>query len=293
MTAYKKAKLAINHRPEIKEAFEEVSKLPKLFIQQFLDKLEENPQHDANELLDEVTNAYKSWKSPYASEGLNEGLNHVRFLGASAEREFIETLEILGDTADPIRVAQSIAQKHTKPKTLDHYTTKYKMDAAGLIKHFGIRTGNSYNDQHNLYSINGKHFSFISDALAEAEFMTTAGSGAINQIDSQLDAMVDLSEFSSGKPPSDDTPIRPNNPLSTATNPQHNSHADTGKPSGTAFMWATVISIIIIISNLSVLRNDGAAEFFARVILGITIFGGITFAIAYAVASSIKNREAR
>lgn len=170
---YKNALIAIEYRPEAKSAFDSLKNLPEQYRTKFLDLLEENPKGSVDEYHDIIMKEYTAWLKPYENEKTNIVLQEVRKLGESAEKEFIETVNILGDSVDPSEILAKIKKKLKEENTrylnmnpqdaLDDICNRYNMTSEELKNHLGIEYLNG-----SYYYNNHKYKSFI-DAVIIAD----------------------------------------------------------------------------------------------------------------------------
>ena len=164
--SYKKARLAIEYRPEAKSAFESLREFPKEFKIKFLDLLDENPKGPIGTYLDQVKKEYDSWLNPYDNKNINVALNEARNLGPQAEKEFRKIVDTLGDSVEPKEVISKIKEKmvaisNDPRETLDELQQAYRMDSDQLMKHFGI----NYNYGEYVYK-ERRYEQFVDAAIA-------------------------------------------------------------------------------------------------------------------------------
>lgn len=105
---YSRAALAIRYRNEIYELAQSIIKLPVQFQQQFIDKLEDKPQEEADVLDNEIQTNYQKWCNPFDNPEANKAINILREISEEAEREFIRIYEVLGDSISLKDVVEKI-----------------------------------------------------------------------------------------------------------------------------------------------------------------------------------------
>ncbi|MCG7869715.1 MAG: hypothetical protein JAY74_25510 [Candidatus Thiodiazotropha taylori] len=165
---FNNAFLAIEYRPEAKEAFNQLDDIPKEFKLHFLKLLEHNPNGNVNEYLDTVKAEYAKWEKPYANDQINLTLKEAREIGPQVEKEFRRVIDVLGDSAKPAEVLNRIKVKYSpidpsSPDPLGALYTKHRCGSEELMGKLNIvyDTGS--------YIYGGKHYELFVDAALDAD----------------------------------------------------------------------------------------------------------------------------
>ena len=166
---YRKAFVAIEYRPEAKDALDSLKDLPNQFKIKYLELLEDNPKGSIEDYINTIKNEFAAWENPYENEDFNKSLQEVRAIGPAAEEEYKKVIHLLGESANLASVVENIKIKNLSSEAVDekeaigNLTAKYKVNVIELMKLLNV----SYSK--GAYHHNGVSYKNFNDALLVAE----------------------------------------------------------------------------------------------------------------------------
>ncbi|RDH82475.1 MAG: hypothetical protein DIZ80_09295 [endosymbiont of Galathealinum brachiosum] len=110
---YKNAFMAIDYRPDAKDAYKSIDDLAISYKINFLELLERDPKGPVEDFVFSIRDEYNAWLNPYKSLQLNSVLQEVRKLGNDAEKEYKKIIDVLGESVDASEVFSKIKTKYT------------------------------------------------------------------------------------------------------------------------------------------------------------------------------------
>ena len=113
-TRYKKGRLAIQFREDAKEGWETIEKLPVLQKLEYLKWLSDDPKREVESIVLRLVEDHRKTIEPFNDEVLNNCYRELSSLSAEAAADFVEIVDTLGDTIDPISVKNIISNRRGK-----------------------------------------------------------------------------------------------------------------------------------------------------------------------------------
>lgn len=113
MSTHENAKLAIEYRPELRDALERVKKLPERFVSSFYVLVNDNPQIDVVQLIKTISQEYKAWKHPYSDPALDQAHRILQAYGDKATSELKRAHQVLGEKLDIDAATKQIIEKYS------------------------------------------------------------------------------------------------------------------------------------------------------------------------------------